>query len=101
MNQVQFPSGATYERYALWISADLSHNLSELDLASKVVKVRAGAVPLFHSLVSSERIEDREFRVGELAAAVPAVSHELSAAFGKKEPFALLMAQRHCTMAWV
>lgn len=75
------PDFQQYRRHGV---EDLSHRLRTLRLPSEIVKVGRGALPLFHSIISGEAINGSTFRFGELAAAVPMASHELSAAFGKK-----------------
>jgi hypothetical protein len=51
-------------------------------LRSILVKVRKGAVPVFHSILSAEPIVGRHFRLNELAGSIPLVKYELSNLFG-------------------
>lgn len=62
--------------------SDKSHELTTLNLHSVLVQVRRGVVPLFHSLMSGENIQKREFRLNELVGCIPLVVYELRELFG-------------------
>jgi hypothetical protein len=71
-----------YERYRHHGVEDRSHRLRNLDLSSILVRARNGAVPIFHTLLSDEPIQNRHFRLNELAGSIPSLSHELFNIFG-------------------
>ena len=62
---------------------DKTLSLQRLDLASTVLEVQQGTVPLFHSILSDVDLSSRTFRLGGLVAGIHMLSHELSYAFGK------------------
>lgn len=62
---------------------DLSHRLTRLELGSTVVKVKSGAVPLFHSILSDVSLAGRKLRLKQLLAGFHGVSHELRTQFGR------------------
>lgn len=74
---------ANWNRYRRHGVYDKSPSLQRLDLASRVLKVQQGAVPLFHSILSDVDLSSRTFRLGALVAGIHMLSHELSYAFGK------------------
>ena len=61
---------------------DNSHALTTLNLRSVLVRAKKGAVSLFHSLMSGEDIQGREFRLNELVGCIPLVRYELCQLFG-------------------
>ena len=63
---------------------DLSYKLDTLELSSEVVRVKHGAVPLFHSIISGEQLENQVIRFGHLVSAIPLISYELTDAFQRK-----------------
>ena len=71
-----------FEQYRLHGVEDRSHLLTTLNLRSVLVRAKRGAVPLFHSLMSGEQIERRQFRLNELVGSIPLVRYELSELFG-------------------
>lgn len=73
---------ANYQQYRRHGVEDQSHRLRSLELSSILVKVRKGAVPVFHSILSAEPIVGRHFRLNELAGSIPLVKYELSTLFG-------------------
>ncbi len=75
---------ANWDRYRQHGVQHKFHNVKQLDLASAVLKVSQGAVPLFHSILSDVDLNSRTFRFGEIAAGIGMLSYELSEAFGKK-----------------
>ena len=61
---------------------DKSHLLSSVDLDSILVRVKErGAIPLFHSLISGDGIENRSFPLKQLFGAIRNVQFELSEIF--------------------
>ena len=60
---------------------DKSHSLSTLNLNSVIVRVRKGAIPLFHSILSGDSIQKREFRLNELIGSMPLLQYELKDLF--------------------
>lgn len=74
---------ANWNRYRQHGVYDKTHNLQRLDLASTVLEVHQGAVPLFHSILSDVDLSSRTFRLGAIVAGIHMLSHELSDAFGK------------------
>lgn len=77
----QPPNANQYRRHGV---EDSTYALDKLDLASYLLKVKTGAVPLFHSVISDAPIEGRRFRLGQLIAGFPMVHHELESRFGKE-----------------
>ncbi len=75
---------ANYQQYRKHGVEDQSHRLRNLELSSILVKVRKGAVPVFHSILSAEPIVGRHFRLNELAGSIPLVKYELSNLFGMR-----------------
>jgi hypothetical protein len=71
-----------YQRYRHHGVEDKSYRLKRLDLGSILVRVRSGALPLFHAIISEETLDKREFRLNELAVAIPYLSVELAGIFG-------------------
>ena len=72
-----------FERYRQHGVRDRTHGLTELSLASEVIKIGPGAVPLFHSIFSDAVIEGRKFRFGQLASGFHMVESELSMFFNR------------------
>jgi len=72
---------ANYQQYRRHGVEDQSHRLRSLELSSILVKVRKGAVPVFHSILSAEPIVGRHFRFNELAGSIPLIKYELSDLF--------------------
>ena len=62
---------------------DKSHSLSSLELSSTVLKVKQGAVPLFHSIISDVSLTSQSFRLGQVLSGFHMVSHELFAHHNK------------------
>ena len=75
---------ANYQQYRRHGVEDQSHRLTRLELRSILVKVRKGAVPVFHSILSAEPIVGRAFRLHELAGSIPLLKYELSNLFGMR-----------------
>ena len=74
---------ANWTQYRSHGVEDKTHGLQRIDLASKVLKVRKGAVPLFHSILSDVDLKSRTFRFGALVAGIQMLSSELGDQFGK------------------
>jgi hypothetical protein len=74
---------SNYNQYRRHGVEDLSHQLNKFELSSEVIKVKTGAVPLFHSILSDERLNNRKLRFGHLVAGFPMLSHELHVLYGK------------------
>ncbi len=72
-----------YNQYRQHGVEDCTHALSSLDLSSIVLRVKKGAVPLFHTIISDVPLKNERFRFGQLAAGFHMVSHELATQFGK------------------
>lgn len=73
-----------YNQYRRHGVEDFSHAITSLNLSSIVLKVKKGAVPLFHSIISDQSLYKKKFKFGHLAAGFHMVSHELATQFGKK-----------------
>lgn len=73
----------SWHRYRSHGIYDKSHSLQRLDLASTMLEVNRGAVPLFHSILSDVDLTSRSFRLGGLVAGIHMLSHELGGVFGK------------------
>ena len=74
---------ANWNQYRSHGVEDKTHGLQRIDLASKVLKVQRGVVPLFHSILSDVDLKSRTFRFGALVAGIHMLSVELSDQFGK------------------
>jgi hypothetical protein len=74
------PSG--WHDYRKHGAEDLTRNLKKISLSSPVVKVRSGAVTLFHSIVSDGGLPARRLTLRDLLLPIPMVSTELKHAFG-------------------
>jgi hypothetical protein len=72
---------ANYQQYRSHGVEDQSHRLRSLELSSILVKIRKGAVPLFHSILSAESIVGHHFRFNELAGSIPLIKYEFSDLF--------------------
>lgn len=72
-----------FEQYRQHGVEDQTHKLTRLEFTSAILKVKRGAVPLFHSIISGEPLEGRILRFGLLTAAIPMLAHELTTAFKK------------------
>lgn len=75
------PNNEQYRQHGV---EDRTHSLKKLELGSELLKVRRGAVPLFHSIISDVPLYNRKFRFGQLAAGFHMVQHELETQFNKK-----------------
>lgn len=70
-----------YQSYKSHGVNDRTASLRKLELSSPVVKVSAGAVPLFHEILSDAPIRGKTFKLREFLVAIPQVSVELRDAF--------------------
>lgn len=73
-----------FQQYRRHGVEDKTYSLSRLELSSKVLEIKRGAVPLFHSIVSDVPLFGKKFRFGQLAAGFHMCSHELQTRFNKK-----------------
>ena len=72
-----------YNRYRRHGVEDKTHSLSKLDLSSNVLKIKQGAVPLFHSILSDVPLQNRTLRLGQIISGFNMCSHELQTRFNK------------------
>ncbi len=72
-----------YTNYRRHGVEDKTYSLSSLDLSSIVLKVKQGAVPLFHSIISDVSLSNKRFRLGQLAGGFHMFSHEIGERFNK------------------
>ena len=72
---------------------DRSRYLTRLGLQSVIVHSTSGAIPLFHSLLSGESIQNRDFRLNELCGSIPGVQYELSDLFFLTNEFLIVTEQ--------
>lgn len=67
-----------YEGYRKHGVSDLTANLEKVKLSSLILKVnRSGAIPLFHSLFSDIRMDNKKMRLGEVFCGFHMIEHEL------------------------
>lgn len=71
-----------WEQYRMHGAIDLSRELTNIALGTEVVKARKGAIPLFHSIISSGSLPVSPLRLRDLLVAVPNVGAELEHNFG-------------------
>lgn len=63
--------------------SDKSHALKQLNLASEVVTISRGVVPLFHSIISDASLRNRTFQFRQLIAGIHMVASELTTEFSQ------------------
>ena len=68
---------ANHSQYRQHGVEDRSYALKSLDLGSTLLRVKRGAVPLFHSIISDLDLDGRSFRLGQLLSGFWMVSSEL------------------------
>ncbi len=70
---------------------DTTRDLSRISLSSPVIRVRAGALTLFHSIISEGRLPAGDIALRDLFAPIPMVAAELEHAFDIR-PLSLLVS---------
>ena len=70
-----------FQQYRQHGVEDRTHSLTKLNISSVLVRARRGAIPLFHSILSGDPIERREFRLNELIGSIPLVQYEVADLF--------------------
>ena len=73
-----------YNRYRQHGVEDQTHSLASVTLSSKLLRVKRGAVPLFHSIISDIALEGVSFRLGQTLSGFRMVSSELQDFYHKK-----------------
>ena len=71
-----------WERYKKHGAEDRTHALNDVELGSKMVKVKGGAISLFHTVVCASELKKRDYSFRELLVGLPFLSAELSSLFG-------------------
>lgn len=71
-----------WEQYRKHGAEDLTRDLSRIALNTEVAKFRKGAIPLFHSIISSGPLPTIPLRLKDLLVPVPNVGAELEQALG-------------------
>lgn len=71
-----------WEQYRKHGAEDLSRTLKKLSLSSPIVQMRPGAVPLFHSVISSAPASTSRLTLRDLLVQIPMVALELNQTFG-------------------
>jgi hypothetical protein len=61
---------------------DITRRLQRISLSSPAIRVRQGALTLFHSIISGARLPGQSLTLRQLFVAIPMVSAELEQAFG-------------------
>ena len=78
---------ANWQSYKSHGVEDLSKARNRITINTKLLKIRDGVIPLFHSIFSDEHLKNQKFSLIELFSAIPMVSTELKQYFNQRVLF--------------